>query len=69
MATIESWGGNMLDIGPMYPFVGTETILYAIGLGAWIIWHIWQLSIESAEYKHEQEICKGLLLEKRLTEE
>ena len=32
MATIESWGGKIADIGPMYPMVGTETVLVIIGV-------------------------------------
>jgi hypothetical protein len=48
---------NLLDIGPMYPFAGTEMLWALIGIGTWILWHIIQgraerqvLSEESKAY-------------------
>ena len=55
MATVESWAGNIQDIGPIYPFVGTEMYLWGIGVALWIIWHIWQASNESRQYREEAE--------------
>ncbi len=51
----ESWTGSMLDIGPIYPFVGTEKALLIVGVVLWILWHIWQVRNESREYKEEAE--------------
>lgn len=48
---IESWK-NLSEIGPLYPFVGTETILVIIGLIIWVGWHVLQIS---AEKKHHEE--------------
>lgn len=55
MATglVESWAGSMLDIGPIYPFVGTEKALLIVGLVLWVLWHVWQAWNESREYKRE----------------
>ena len=55
MATglVESWTGSMLDIGPIYPFVGTEMALFIVGLALWILWHVWQAMNESREYEEE----------------
>lgn len=55
MATgqVESWTGSMLDIGPIYPFVGTEMALLIAGVVLWILWHVWQAWNESREYKEE----------------
>ena len=39
---IETWNMNLLDIGPMYPFAGTEVLWALIGIGTWIVWHIIQ---------------------------
>ncbi len=36
---IESWA-NPADIGPIYPFVGTEVALSIIGLVLWIAFHV-----------------------------
>jgi hypothetical protein len=56
MATgnIENWAGTIADIGPLYPFVGTEFILWIIGMALWIGWHIWQSRIENAQYDEER---------------
>ncbi len=52
----ETWaGGNYMDYGPLYPFVGWEWLLWIIGMAGWIIWHIWQHRHEEAEYREETE--------------
>ena len=53
MATIESWGGTITDIGPMYPMVGTEGVLVVIGVAAWIVWHVIQARRENREYEEQ----------------
>lgn len=51
---VETWASNMADLGPIYPFVGSEVILYIAGLAFWIIFHIVQMSSENALYDKEQ---------------
>lgn len=53
MATITSWSGNIADIGPIYPMVGTEGLLVIIGLATWIGWHIIQAKMENKTYEEE----------------
>ena len=53
MATIESWGGTITDIGPMYPMVGAEGVLVIIGVAAWIVWHVIQAKRENREYEEQ----------------
>ena len=53
MATVTSWSGNIADIGPIYPMVGTEGLLVVIGLATWIVWHIIQTKIENKTYEDE----------------
>ncbi len=53
MATVTSWSGNIADIGPIYPMVGTEGLLVIIGLVTWIIWHIVQTKMENKTYEDE----------------
>ena len=53
MATVESWGGTITDIGPMYPMVGTEGLLVIIGLALWIVWHVIQANRENREYEDQ----------------
>lgn len=50
---VESWAGKIADIGPIYPFVGSEFILWIIGLVLWIGWHIWHARHETKEYADE----------------
>jgi hypothetical protein len=53
---IESWNVALMTIGPMYPFVGSETILAIIGVATWIAWHWLQARQEKAEI--EQEVAE-----------
>ena len=53
MATVESWGGTITEIGPMYPMVGTEGVLVIIGVAAWIVWHVIQAKRENREYEEQ----------------
>lgn len=46
----ESWAGNISEIGAIYPFVGTEFLLWILGMAFWIGWHIWNLSTEPREW-------------------
>lgn len=53
---VESFA-NLDQLGPLYPMVGTEGLLTIIGLALWIVWHIWQLSIEKSE--HEKDMVNA----------
>ena len=52
---IETWNMNLLDIGPMSPFTGTEGLMVIIGLVTWILWHIIQGKMESKAYREEDQ--------------
>ena len=69
MATIESWGGTITEIGPMYPMVGTEGVLVIIGVAAWIVWHVIQAKRENREYEEQIEKYGGPESLKRLIAE
>jgi hypothetical protein len=53
MATVESWGGNIADIGPIYPMVGTEGLLVIVGVALWIVWHVIQAKRENRDYEEQ----------------
>jgi hypothetical protein len=55
---IERWGGNPLEMGPLYPFAGYEWLMFAVCVGLWILWTIWQMRFETTEY--EQVTREGL---------
>jgi len=42
-----NWDGNILDIGPIYPFVGWETLMVIVLVVAWVGWHIMQIRMEN----------------------
>ena len=51
---VDNWL-NLDTFGPIYPFVGTEEILAIVGIACWIVWHIWQINAEAAEFKEDIE--------------
>ena len=53
---IANWDGNLLDIGPIYPFVGWEGTMVVIGFIFWIGWHIMQIRAENRQ--HDEEAAK-----------
>ena len=55
MATtmVESWAVDLATIGPLYPWVGSEVVLWVLGMAFWIGWHIWQGRFESRTYHDE----------------
>ena len=55
MATtmVDSWAVDLATIGPIYPWVGSEVILWVLGIAFWIGWHIWQGRFESRTYRED----------------
>ena len=51
----ENWAGNIAEIGPIYPFVGSETMLAIVGVVFWLWWHFKQSKIEETQMKEEIE--------------
>ena len=56
---VETWMGNPLDIGPMYPFVGSEWLFLLISVIGWLVWHIWQIKSENATYDEQSSQLQG----------
>ena len=52
---LETWTQNLNDLGPLYPFVGTEGILAIVGIGSWIVWHLIQMSSEGKTMEQEKQ--------------
>ncbi len=48
-----NWDGNLLDIGPIYPFVGWEGAMVVLGFIFWIGWHILQFRAENRQLDDE----------------
>ena len=54
-----SWAVDLADVGAIYPFQGTEFILFLAGLVFWIYWHVLQFRVEKAELNDEMAADKS----------
>ena len=64
---VESWNGNPLDMGPLYPFVGTEIPLFLVCFAFWIVYTVWQMKSERRAYRMEvQELSKEKTLDRTI---
>ncbi|MEE9335728.1 MAG: hypothetical protein V3U65_16680 [Granulosicoccaceae bacterium] len=50
---IDSWAVDLADVGPIYPFQGTEMILVGVGVVAWLVWHLIQMKAEQNQLREE----------------
>lgn len=59
MATIDQWAGqNLGEIGPVYPFIGTEILWFIVCVAIWLLWHVWQLRNERRTYEEDLKKLK-----------
>ena len=57
---VETWSGvDITTLGPIYPMVGSEFILYIIGLIFWLGFHFRQAGIEAKEMAADEEAAKN----------
>ena len=56
MSTIgySNWNVDLAEVSAIYPFQGTESLMWIIGLAFWIGWHIYQSRAESAELSERE---------------
>ncbi len=67
---IETWAGaDLSQIGPIYPMVGTEFILFLIGLAFWLLFHVVQAKIEKKEMEADEAAARSPERLKRVFEE
>jgi hypothetical protein len=65
-----NWDGNILDIGPLYPFVGTEVLMVIVLAALWVAWHIAQMVGENRDLGHRvQQLDRQDALQHALEEE
>ena len=48
-----NWDGDMLALGPLYPFVGWEVFMVILCFIFWIGWHIVQIKSENKQLDDE----------------
>jgi len=52
---MSSWAVDLADVGAVYPFQGSEFLMFILGLVFWIGWHVMQLRSEETEVDHEMK--------------
>jgi len=48
-----NWDGNVMDIGPIYPFVGWEGLMVVLAVIFWVGWHVMQIKMENRQVDEE----------------
>ena len=57
---VETWAGaDLAQIGPIYPMVGSEFMLYIIGILFWLGFHFAQARIEKKEMADDEAAAKN----------
>lgn len=47
---IESWNVNPIDVGPIYPFAGWETLMFTACVAFCLFFIVWKFLTENAQY-------------------
>jgi len=50
---VTTWAVDLANVGPIYPWQGTELIMVIVAVAAWILWHIVQLREEKEEFEKD----------------
>lgn len=57
---VETWtGADLSQIGPIYPMVGTEMMLFLAGLLFWLLFHLFQGRIEKKEFEEDEALARS----------
>lgn len=55
---VENWNGSMLDLGPLYPFVGWEVAMVVVLVIALVAWYVAQIRMESRHYDSQARMLR-----------
>ena len=56
---LDSWAVDLAEVGPVYPFQGSEVLMVIVGVAIWIIWHIWQVKLENRTFEEDEAKLKN----------
>ncbi len=57
---VETWRGvDISQLGPIYPFVGTEVLWVIAGVIFWLWFHIAQLRVEAREMEEDAKAARN----------
>lgn len=48
-----TWAVDLANIGPIYPWQGSELIMVIAAVVVWILWHIFQIREENEEFAED----------------
>lgn len=67
---VQNWDGNIMDLGPIYPFVGWEGLMVILCLIFWAGWHVWQIKMENKRLDDQaRELRQSGKLQKATSDE
>ena len=69
LCQIEPWGTPAVDVGPLYPGVGSEGFLVLVCVVAWLGWTVWQIKAENKEYAEQVAALRGRSAEEVVIED
>ena len=50
-----SWAVDLANIGAIYPWQGSEVIMFIVAFVVWIVFHIVQIKQENVDYNEDIE--------------
>lgn len=50
---IENWNINPTEVGPIYPFVGWEFLMFAVGVVFCVAFIVWKFTTENSKYAEQ----------------
>ena len=56
---LDSWAVDLAEVGPVYPFQGSEVLMVIVGVAIWIIWHIWRVKLENRTFEEDEARLKN----------
>ncbi len=58
MSTIgyENWAVDLADVGPVYPFQGSEMLMVIVGVIFWLGWHVIQFQREKVHLEKAKKM-------------
>lgn len=63
---VETWATDISALGPIYPFVGSEFVLWILGLIFWIGFHTLQFRHETEELAEDAKVASDPATLKRV---
>ncbi len=58
---VTTWQGNPLELGPLYPLLGAEMLMFGVSAAICVSFLVWKLISENTKYKEQaKKIRQGV---------